>query len=235
MSFAKSATATPVRSDGPASCRAISRHAAPATSAHPASAIPATSTRLPVRLWRRLGRAGVGEGASREGEDRARSDSRTSAPWRGRSTGRSDSIRSTRPDSARASGTSSAGALFRPAPNGCSPATISKSTTPSANTSVRSSSGAPSRCSGAMYPLVPAASYPLPKTCARPKSSTFTWPSSQRKTFSGLRSLCTTPRPCACATPLAISTATRIASAAGSGPRASRSASVSPRRSSITR
>ena len=69
---------------------------------------------------------------------------------------------------------------------------------------------------------------------AIPKSRIRAWPSPVRKRFSGLRSRWTTPFACAAARPSAISCPRVAASRQGSAPRTSRSASVSPSRSSIT-
>ena len=63
---------------------------------------------------------------------------------------------------------------------------------------------------------------------ARPKSSIFTAPPAVSLTLPGLRSRCTTPLSCAASRPAATSRQISRASAAGSGPFASRAASVGP-------
>jgi hypothetical protein len=69
---------------------------------------------------------------------------------------------------------------------------------------------------------------------AMPKSRSFTCPVRVRKTLSGLRSRWTMPWPLAAARAWAICTAHSSAWATGTGPRLSRSRSVSPWRSSVT-
>ncbi len=73
-----------------------------------------------------------------------------------------------------------------------------------------------------------------PAGAAMPKSSTFA-PVSVSITFAGLMSRCTTPMRCAAASAPATCPAVRTASGQASGPPASRSASVCPSTSSITR
>ena len=85
-------------------------------------------------------------------------------------------------------GTSSTSAIRgRPcrARGGSSPVSIWCSTSPSAKTSVRSSSGAPRRCSGAMCVGVPPPGRGQPNARARPKSRIFTAPSSHRNRLAG--------------------------------------------------
>ena len=132
------------------------------------------------------------------------------------------------------------------------PEIISKRTAPKAHMSARASAGLPSSCSGAMYGSVPtsvpgsatdavavaasvASSWWLAACSrARPKSSSLA-PARVSITFAGLRSRWMMPRSWAAARAPAIWRAIVTASRAGSGPRASRSASVSPSRYSMTR
>ena len=135
------------------------------------------------------------------------------------------------------------------------PVSISYSTTPKAQMSARLSTGLPRACSGAMYAAVPS-TVPARVTCsrvtvgecsglpaggvssvplARPKSSTFTVPSGLILMLPGLRSRCTMPFSCAASSASAICRAMPNASSSGSGPCLSRSASVGPSTSSITR
>ena len=69
---------------------------------------------------------------------------------------------------------------------------------------------------------------------ARPKSRTLTLPSGVILMFAGFRSRCTTPRSCAASSASAICRAIDNASSSSIGPRAMRSASVSPSTSSRT-
>jgi hypothetical protein len=152
----------------------------------------------------------------------------TSAPLRGRRTGSRSSIRWTSSASSGASSMARRGAgsgrrSVPSSPKGSSPVRSWYRVTPRAWTSVRSSSGAPVRCSGAMKAGVPPWRRGSPKAWAIPKSSTFTWPSSQRKTLAGLRSRWTTPSWWAWASALAISPAIRTASPSGTWPRSRRS------------
>ena len=91
--------------------------------------------------------------------------------------------------------------------------------TPSAKTSVRSSSGAPRHCSGAMKAGVPPSTLRRPNAWAIPRSSSFTWPSSQRKTLAEDRSRWTMPARVGVRRPRATSTVTRMASARRQRPR----------------
>ena len=116
---------------------------------------------------------------------------------------------------ARVSGTS------RPV-NTRSPESISNSTAPNAQMSLRRSPSRPRACSGLMYAAVPTAAPgesvgrlneslarapPLETGCtifARPKSSSFTVPSGRRLTLDGLRSRWMMPRSCAASSAPAI-------------------------------
>jgi hypothetical protein len=69
---------------------------------------------------------------------------------------------------------------------------------------------------------------------ANPKSSTFTVPSGRTLMFAGFRSRWTIPCSCAASSASAICFAISSTSSTGIGPRAIRSASVSPSTSSIT-
>ncbi len=101
-------------------------------------------------------RTGAGDGPA--GASASRMDESafsTEPPSRGRPIGSLASIRPTSSSSAGASEVSRSGAGLDEASafasgNGSFPESISKSMTPSAKTSVRSSSGAPAICSGAM-------------------------------------------------------------------------------------
>jgi hypothetical protein len=112
------------------------------------------------------------------------------------------------------------------------PVTISYSTAPKLNTSLRASTVPPVACSGDMYPAVPVTtpgcvSTPEPlavvsvspvssasadTSFARPKSSTFTTPSRVTITFAGLTSRWTMPLAWAAASASAIGIARRNAS-----------------------
>ena len=148
--------------------------------------------------------------------------------------------------------------LLSPASNGRRPVSISYSTQPNAQRSVRSSTGLPRACSGLMYATVPRMMpdcvttgdatvgssdmpgavdplvTPASASLARPKSSTFTVPSVRSFTLAGLRSRCTMPCACAASSASAICRAMGSASSSGTGPCAIRSASVGPSTSSIT-
>ena len=138
--------------------------------------------------------------------------------------------------------------------NGWRPVNISYTTTPKEKTSLRWSAGNPFACSGDMYAAVPRmmpawlaimlsvgesdmllAVRSFSIAFARPKSSTFTLSSGVILTFAGLRSRWTMPRSCAASSASVICCAILSVSSTGSGPRRSRSASVSPSMSSITR
>ncbi len=118
--------------------------------------------------------------------------------------------------------------------------------------SVRASTGFPSSCSGDMYDSVPTmtpsrvtsgadvcaevTSSPVisgEAGFARPKSSSFT-PDFVSMTLAGFRSRWTMPFRCAAARAAQISEPMRARASVGIGPRASRAASVSPSRSSVT-
>ena len=136
--------------------------------------------------------------------------------------------------------------------NAGEPVSISNSTQPKAQMSVRLSTGWPLACSGLMYAAVPRTtpaivpsdvmvideSRPDPSTArafARPKSSTLTTPSGVILMFEGLRSRWMTPAPWAASSASAICRAMSSASGSRSGPRSTRSCSVSPSTNSSTR
>ncbi len=126
---------------------------------------------------------------------------------------------------------------FSPSKAG-TPATISYSSEPSENTSLRWSAAWPPTCSGDMYlgdPII----VPL---CVRtselfiramPKSMIFACPSPTSMMLPGLMSRCTTPRACATASAEATWPAMSSASSSGSAPCAMRSRNSTPCSSSI--
>ena len=116
----------------------------------------------------------------------------------------------------------------------------SKSTTPSAYTSVRPSTGSPFTCSGARYLTVPSIvpAWVLSgssRILAMPKSVTSTRSSAQRRMFAGLMSRWTRPARCAAASASATSAPMCTTSRGSSTTRPSSwSRSVVPRTSSMT-
>ena len=137
--------------------------------------------------------------------------------------------------------------------NALRPESISYSTAPKAQTSVRRSTALPRACSGDMYAAVPmttparVAAAVIVGECvasgedrsaviafARPKSRTLTLPSGRSFTLAGFRSRWTIPFSCAASSAAAIWRAMPSASSMGIGPPAMRSASVSPSTSSST-
>ncbi len=195
----------------------------------------------------------------------ARSKARSRIDWKrcaGSFSRQCRMMRSTAGGISRPGSDSSAGASFRVAAitparlrpaNGDRPEIISYSRQPNAKMSLRASASPPSSCSGAMYCSVPRISprsvsgpatvsraagsrMPWLAACsfARPKSSSF-GPPLVSMTLPGLRSRCTIPRSCAAASATAISLPSSSASSSGRRSRASRAASVSPSRYSMTR
>ncbi len=121
-------------------------------------------------------------------------------------------------------------------PNSCVPVSISYSTQPKAQMSVRLSTTLPRACSGLMYRAVPIStptlvspigasggcvrlgSRPSPVALASPKSSTFRRASGVILMLAGLRSRCTIPRSCA-ASSASVSCAARSSTSAIGRPR----------------
>ncbi len=153
--------------------------------------------------------------------------------------------------------------MVSPPSNALRPVSISKSTQPKDQMSVRRSTGFPRACSGLMYAAVPrivprmviagyvsvgelaglepglSLSLRAPGSVganifANPKSRTLSLPSGRTLMFAGLRSRCTTPRSCAASSASAIWREIDTTSSKSIGPRAMRSASVSPSTSSMT-
>ncbi len=137
------------------------------------------------------------------------------------------------------------------------PVSISNSTQPNAQTSLRLSAARPFACSGLMYAAVPritpacvAANVKVGEcdnppgatdppdaasNFASPKSSTFTCPSCVSMMLAGFRSRWMIPLSCAASSASTICRAVASASSMDSGPAASRSASDCPSTSSSTR
>ena len=132
------------------------------------------------------------------------------------------------------------------------PVSISNSTHPNAQMSVRLSTVFPRACSGDIYAAVPMIT-PIcvapavsvgdcdgspsglgSSAFARPKSNTLTVPSSRTLMFAGLRSRWITPASCAASSASAICFAIGRASSSGIGPFEIRSTSVGPSTSSST-
>ena len=186
---------------------------------------------------------------------RRRLRSRSSTRRRSRRTGSGVSGGSAFQSGALLSTATSTSATSSPS-NARRPVSISYSTQPNAQMSLRLSTALPRACSGLMYAAVPS-STPTPviiagdvivgdavasmvradvgsSAFARPKSSTFTVPSGRTFTLAGFRSRWMMPCSCAASSASAICLAIGNASSTGIGPCAMRSASVGPSTSSMT-